>query len=125
MGLKGAYERVFLNNQNIINVAISRARDYLFVILPDKDMDDFDNLYQIKRLGKIINKQKEEVAIFTSNEIENVIFKDKFHIQNNTFVTSHQLANVYTKPTQKYEVRIDDNAVDIQMNIDDMFHQIN
>jgi flagellar biosynthesis GTPase FlhF len=125
LGLKGAAERVFLNKQNIINVAISRARDYLFVILPDKEMEGFENLYEIRRLGKIINKQTKDVSIFTSNEIENVIFKDKFHIQNSTFVTSHQLANVYTQPTQKYEVRIDENAVDIQMNMDETFQHIN
>lgn len=125
MGLKGASERVFLNKQNIINVAISRARDYLFVILPDKEMEGFENLYEIRRLGKIINKQINDVAIFTSNEIENVIFKDKFHIQNSTFVTSHQLANVYTQPTQKYEVRIDENAVDIQMNMAEMLQNLN
>jgi len=124
-GLKGAADKVSVNKQNIINVAISRARDYLFILMPDKDTDSFDNLYELKRLGRICTKQRKNVASFTANDIENVIFKDKFHIENNTFVTSHQLANVYTQPTQKYEVRIDENAVDIQMNIDEMFHHIN
>lgn len=121
IGLKGAADKVFLNKQNIINVAISRAHDYLFILLPDKDTDGFENLFELKRLGRISNKQRKDVAIFTSNEIENVIFKDKFHIENNTFVTTHQLANVYTQPTQKYEVRIDENAVDIQLNLEIMF----
>ncbi|MEI6752769.1 MAG: AAA domain-containing protein [Paludibacter sp.] len=124
-GLKGASDKVSVNKQNIINVAISRARDYLFILMPDKDTDSFDNLYELKRLGRISTKQRKDVASFTANDIENAIFKDKFHIENNTFVTSHQLANVYTQPTQKYEVRIDENSVDIQMNIDDMYNHIN
>ena len=30
-----------------------------------------------------------------------------FFIENNAFVTSHQLTNVYTKAVKRYEVRID------------------
>ena len=55
--------------------------------MPDKDTDSFDNLYELKRLGRISIKQRKDVACFTANDIENVIFKDKFHIENNTFVT--------------------------------------
>lgn len=118
MGIKGASDKVFLNKQNIINVAVSRARDYLFVLIPNEDMDGFEYLREINRLGKISKNQSKDIATFTSNEIENIIFKNKFYIQNNTFVTSHQLANVYSQPTQKYEVRIDENAVDIQINLE-------
>ena len=38
-----------------------------------------------------------------------------FFIENNAFVTSHQLTNVYTKAVKRYEVRIDENSVDIQL----------
>jgi len=35
---------------------------------------------------------------------------------NNIFVTSHQTANVYTKPAAHYEVRCDDKSIDIQVD---------
>ena len=39
---------MFLNKQNIINVAISRAKDYLFVLMPDEETDNVHNLFLIK-----------------------------------------------------------------------------
>jgi hypothetical protein len=39
-----------------------------------------------------------------------------FSIENNTFVTAHQMANVYGVASKRFEVRIDDKAADIQIN---------
>ena len=117
VGLKGAPDKVFLNNKNIINVAISRARDYLFVFMPHSSTEGFDNLRELKRLGRIAIKYPESTSMkYTSDLLENVIFGRKFYIENNTFVTTHQMANVYTAPEKLYEVRIDESAVDVQIN---------
>lgn len=117
VGLKGAPDKVFLNNKNIINVAISRARDYLFVFMPHKSTEGFDNLRELIRLGRIAIKYPESTSMkYTSDSLENVIFGRKFYIENNTFVTTHQMANVYTAPEKLYEVRIDESAVDVQIN---------
>lgn len=115
MGLKRASDKVFLNNKNILNVAISRAQDYLCVMLPHCDTDGYENLYEINRLGSIAQKDPENVAHYTSDQIEEIIFGRKFFIESNTFVTSHQLANVYTKASKRYEIRIDEKSVDIQI----------
>lgn len=105
----------FVNRQNIVNVAISRARDCLFVLMPDTDMYGFQNL---KKLGGLVNYAttalKDETLLIHSTELEKRMFDDSNWIDRNTFVTSHQLANVYGDSNYKYEVRIDDNAVDIQ-----------
>ena len=37
---------------------------------------------------------------------------------NNTFSTGHQSVNVYGLPEKYYEVRTEDNAVDIQIHKD-------
>ena len=119
VGLKGASDKVFLNNMNIVNVAISRARDYLFVFMPHKSTEGFDNLRELMRLGRIAIKYPESTSMkYTSDSLENVIFGRKFYIENNTFVTTHQMANVYTAPEKLYEVRIDESAVDVQINTD-------
>ena len=53
---------------------------------------------------------------YTCDELEKVIFGKSFTIENNTFITGHQMANVYSKPTKRYEFRIDAAAADIQFN---------
>lgn len=116
-GLSTSSERIFLNRKNILNVAISRARDYLFVLMPHKDTDGFENLREIKRIGSIgIDKCKDEVTLLNADVIEKTIFGDSMFIEKNTFVTSHQMSNIYTDAQKLYEVRIDENAVDIQIN---------
>ena len=110
-------EQIMLNKKHIVNVAISRAKDYLFVLIPHPSTDGFKNLYEIRNLGRLAtNAVSEHVQSFTSDGIEQILFGKPFYLENNTFVTSHQMANVYTEPGMKYEVRIDDNSVDIQIS---------
>ena len=116
-GLKGAPDKIFLNRKNILNVAISRARDYLFVLIPHIDTDGYENLQEIQSIGYIANKKcRTDLSIINADLVEGIIFKDSAFIEKNTFVTSHQMANVYTDAQKLYEVRIDENAVDIQIN---------
>jgi len=57
---------IFLNNQNILNVAISRARDYLILLIPV-----IDGLGQIKRLETILkNKIMQSYQELTSESVE-------------------------------------------------------
>ena len=110
-------DRIMLNRKHIINVAISRAKDYLFVLFPHPSTDGFKNLYEIRNLGRLATDVVgEHVKTYTCDDIEKILFGKKFYLENNTFVTSHQMANVYTEPGMKYEVRIDDNSVDIQIS---------
>lgn len=109
----------FINRKNIINVAISRAEDYLCILMPDRDTKGYENYYELNNLGmKAIEIQQEYEAIknYTCDELEKVIFGKPFTIENNTFITGHQMANVYSKPTKRYEFRIDDKAADVQFN---------
>lgn len=114
-GLVGASERVLVNDANIINVAISRARDYLFVLMPEKDTYGFEYLYEIIRMGKIVIEEHGNCSMNNADKIESILFGEKGYLEKNAFVTTHQLANVYSKPASQYEVRIDDNSVDIQI----------
>ena len=112
--------KTHINNKNIINVAISRAKDYLCLLIPDKEnFEGFDNLIEIKRLGTLTNNNyRSETALFTASQIENIIFGQSHFLEANTFVTTHQLANVYTNADYLYEVRVDENSIDIQINME-------
>ncbi|MGB4407933.1 MAG: AAA domain-containing protein [Sphaerochaeta sp.] len=109
------HKDMFLNKLNIVNVSISRAKEYLIVLMPDDDTEDVTNLTLIKRVEHICKEQpvwNEKL----SQDIEEMIFGSRTYLEDNSFSTSHQLVNVYSKPEKLYEVRSEDNAVDVQIH---------
>lgn len=99
-----------VNNQNIINVAASRAKDYIFFLVPDNRTPGFPTR---EILGKMSGNEKN---ILFCNKIEKIMFGQEDYIQQHTNVTCHMPVNVYYEPSSLYEVRKDDTAVDIQIN---------
>lgn len=106
---------MFLNKKNIVNVSISRAKDYLFIIMPDDDTDNIDNLFLVKKVEHLI-KSSDEWNEFLTPDIEKQMFGNSNYLENNAFSTSHQSVNVYGLPEKSYEIRTEDNAVDIQIH---------
>ncbi len=113
-GLKRAADMTFVNNQNILNVAISRASDYLFLLIPDKEYENFNSLYEIKKIGRKMTSLG--CSFMSSDDVEKIMFGESQYIESNTYVTSHKMTNVFSDPCSKYEIRIDENAIDIQIN---------
>lgn len=112
-----ASKEMFLNKKNIINVSVSRARDYLFIVMPDDNTENIENLSLINKVKSIcIDNGSLE---FLSPDIEELIFNDSHYLENNSFATSHQIVNVYGKPELKYEIRSEDTAVDIQIHTEE------
>ncbi|WFF73667.1 ATP-binding protein [Proteiniclasticum sp. QWL-01] len=109
------HKDMFLNKLNIVNVSISRARDYLIVLMPDDETENINNLTLIKKVERLCKEQPDWVEQL-SPEIEELIFGSKSYLEDNSFSTSHQLVNVYEKPEKRYEVRSEDNAVDVQIH---------
>ena len=109
-----ASPEMFLNRLNIINVAISRARDYLFIVMPDDNTDKIENLQLVKKVENLF--ANEGYSEFSARDIETLIFGERNYIEENSFVTGHQNVNVYARPERKYEIRIEDNAVDVQLH---------
>lgn len=108
-------KEMFLNKKNIINVSISRARDYLFVVMPDDNTENVSRLRLIKRVESLI-KEKNSWQEFESPDLEELMFGDPKYLENNAFSTSHQSVNVYGLPEKCYEVRAEDTAVDVQIH---------
>lgn len=106
---------MFLNKLNIINVSISRARDYLFLVMPDENTEGIENLRLVNQVEDLMQSSgvcKE----FASQDLEKLMFNDANYLENNAFSTSHQSVNVYGLPEKRYEVRAEDNAVDVQIH---------
>lgn len=99
-----------VNNQNIINVAMSRAKDYVFFLVPDNRTQGFPTR---EVLGKMSGNEKN---VLFCHKIEEIMFGQEDYILQHTNVTCHMPVNVYYESTSLYEVRKDDLAVDIQIN---------
>ena len=108
-----ANAEMFLNRQNIVNVAISRAKDYLFVLMPDDDTENINNLMLINRLERIIKNNTH--IIHSTKDIESLLFGSDTYLEENAFATGHQAVNVYGLPEKRYEVRSEDAALDVQV----------
>ena len=106
---------MFLNKLNIINVAISRAKDYLFVVMPDDSTDNINNLHLVKKIETLI-KRSGNYAEFQAKDLELQMFGSDSYLEQNSFATGHQSVNVYGMPEMQYEIRSEDTAVDIQIH---------
>ena len=101
-----------INNENIINVAMSRARDYLFFILPSGQQKGF---YMKNKIGSVVPYT--DRTIYNSHDIEAVMFGGNNNfIYENTHVTCHMPVNVYCEESAIYEVRMSNEALDIKIN---------
>ena len=107
--------KAFLNKKNIINVSISRARDYLFILMPDDQTESVDSLSLIKEIERICQNSG-HCKIYESSAIEKLMFHDENYLEKNSFSTGHHEVNVYHIPESKYEIRSDNNAIDIQVH---------
>ena len=58
----------------------------------------------------------EYTGFIQQHELETLLFGMPHYLDRNVFVTSHQIANVYTRPAAHYEVRCDEKSIDIQID---------
>jgi hypothetical protein len=105
---------MFLNKKNIINVSVSRARDYLFIVMPDDDTENVENLKLVKRVERLA--KEEHATEWRSHDLEKLIFGNSDYLEENTFSTGHQSVNVYGSPEKTYEIRSEDAAIDVQVH---------
>ena len=105
---------MFLNKKNIVNVSISRAKDYLFIVMPDDNTENVNNLELIKKLENLC-KINNNYSEYNSNDIERLMFGNSKWLEENSFSTGHQNVNVYKLPEKHYEIRSEDKAIDIQI----------
>ncbi|AHJ95533.1 DEAD/DEAH box helicase [Hymenobacter swuensis] len=115
-------DRILLSYQHILNVAISRARDRLVLLVPEYEDDRSSGLglQRLRQLLGLLNHEQEgQVTHLTAKAVEQVLFgpdHEEF-ILSNSFTTSHQLVNVYGQGVARYELRFGPTAVDVQVNL--------
>jgi len=108
----------FINKKNIINVAISRARDYLVLLMPDDHTHNLGNMIEVRKIERLMRDDPDNCIIHDAAEVEEAIFGSPTFIEDNAFSTGHQSVNVYGVPEMRYEVRSEEFAVDVQIQHD-------
>jgi hypothetical protein len=112
-----------LHKKNLINVAISRAKDYLIMFVPDNSTKDINNLHLFKGAGGIEDIIHNTTEIYPQNfkdcvsrDIEKMLFGQDKYIEQNSIVLAHEFVNVYEKGQVKYTIRSAHNAIDLQIS---------
>jgi len=105
-------QKVVINDRNVINVAISRAKDHLILFIPE----NYAEYSELKKIVSIIITQKISNNSVDAKVIENELFQSKTYFENISYTTAHHPINVFGNSDYKYEIRIEDDALDIQIN---------
>lgn len=110
---------MLLNDDHLVNVAISRAKDYLCIMLPTHDSFGRKNLKDINRVADILLSdkfsRKKDTGQIDCEQMERLLFGRKGYLKSKSYITSHQMANVYTPTGYVYDIRVDESAIDIQV----------
>lgn len=108
---------ISLNNKNIMNVSISRAKQYLIIVLPEEEVRYYNDLKELNEIIDIIKKKyPNEYDEYKSEKMEEVLFGEKNYIQANSMITKHQKINSYNEADYRWEVRCDEEAVDLHIS---------
>jgi len=83
--------------------------------MPDEKTENVQNLQKVRNIEKLVRASNKYSQTHTAL-IENIIFGQCNHLEENAFSTSHQIVNVYSKPEKRYEVRNEDSAIDVQIH---------
>lgn len=106
----------YTNKKELLNVAVSRAKDYLIIITSDS-LQNSNDVHNYKSLMNLINNNREFVNTNTSKYWLNDVLNIK-DLDENITVLEHKEVNLFKKSEVKYEFRYDQNFVDIQVNSD-------
>ncbi|MDR1656907.1 MAG: hypothetical protein LBT47_05045 [Deltaproteobacteria bacterium] len=82
--------------------------------MPDDDTENVNNLKLIKRVEALC--KDDDYTLMQAAEIEKIIWGSEIYIEENSFSTSHQTVNVHGEPERRYEIRSEEEAVDVQIH---------
>jgi superfamily I DNA and/or RNA helicase len=100
-----------LSKHYLYNVAISRAKDYLWIFHPFTNIPDN---HFISNIHSKANKQS-KVNMIKSSELEIEMFGSPTFLIDNSFVMGHDNINIFGQVDMKYFIKASETAIDIQM----------
>lgn len=123
--IAGTQNAIMLNKRYIINVGVSRARKYLFLLIPDyynKDtkanIPGYKNLTELNDLLEIIKNRIDPQFVLDihSDIMEKHMFGTQSYILENSILIPHDKVNVYQRSPKHYLISHDENNIDVQLD---------
>ena len=114
----GRREGSFINDKKVLNVAISRARDYLVVAIPDAKTPNVQYLRGPLAIAELMRQTPGVFAEMQTPDLETSVWGDRDYVEKNTYSTGHQNVNVYETPEKRFEVRSEEDALDVHFRAD-------
>ena len=105
------HKRSLLSKEYLYNVAISRAKQHLWVLHPD--YQESDNPY-MQRLIEITEKNN-SCNHMQSSSVEQAILGRTDFVETNSYFSGHDSVNLYSQAEQSYFVKASSSAIDIQL----------
>lgn len=106
------HKNALLSKNFIYNVAVSRARDYLWMFYP---YSDIPNNSHVNTLSSITEELQGNEKTISGNELEEFLFSNSEFIDENSYLTGHDTINIYGQVDMKYFIKVDEDVVDIQL----------
>ena len=76
--------------------------------------DNYEAYGELKEIADlVVDRSHSKLEV---KDMETAMFGSKSHIEEKTFATAHHPINVFGSSSYKYEIRIEDDALDIQIN---------
>ena len=98
-----------LSKEYIYNVAISRAKDYLWIICP------FNAIKNNTHINKLIEVAGNSKTLVHADKLEQYLFGENDYILKNTYLTGHDNINVFGQVEMSYFIKAGATAIDIQL----------
>lgn len=98
-----------LSKEYIYNVAISRAKDHLWVICP------FNAIKNNPHVNNLIEVAGNNKSMVEADNLEKYLFGEKDYILKNTYLTGHDNINVFGQVEMSYFIKAGATAIDIQL----------
>ena len=114
----GRREGSFINDKKVLNVAISRARDYLVVAIPDAKTPNVQYLRGPLTIASLMRQTPGVFAELQTPDLEYSVWGDGDYVEKNTYSTGHQNVNVYETPEKRFEVRSEELSLDVHFRAD-------
>ena len=105
-------KRSLLEKKYLYNVAISRARDYLWILHPEYSGKQNTAIEELKRLHA---QNQEPVTHLEAHQVEKALLNAVDFINNNTYFSGHNTVNVFGELEQSYFIKASPSAIDIQL----------
>ena len=87
------------------------------MVLPDENMRFYEDISQLIDIVNIIKeKYPDGYNEYTSDQMEEILFGEKNYIQTNSMISKHQKINRFKEADYRWEIRCDEEAVDIHIS---------